>query len=133
MGRTYEEVLDYRGGGELSYIVSWSGGKDSCFACYKAMDAGYEISHLVSFISEDHQRVRFHGIEAGMIQLQAEAIGIPHLARGTTWDGYEREFKETVQGLIPQGVKGMVFGDIHVQEHRDWVERVCGEIGIEAI
>ncbi len=24
----------------------------------------------------------------------------------------------------------MVFGDIYLQEHRDWIERVCGEVGI---
>ena len=35
--------------------------------------------------------------------------------------------------MIPCGVNGMVFGDIYLQEHRDWVERVCGELGIEAV
>jgi len=24
----------------------------------------------------------------------------------------------------------MVFGDIYLQEHKDWIERVCGELGI---
>jgi diphthamide synthase (EF-2-diphthine--ammonia ligase) len=33
-------------------IVSWSGGKDSCLVCYKAMMAGYEVSYLTpSFLS----------------------------------------------------------------------------------
>jgi len=27
----------------------------------------------------------------------------------------------------------MVFGDIYLQEHRDWVERVCDKLGIRAI
>jgi uncharacterized protein (TIGR00290 family) len=27
----------------------------------------------------------------------------------------------------------MVFGDIYLDEHREWVERVCGELGIEAV
>jgi diphthine-ammonia ligase len=38
-----------------------------------------------------------------------------------------------VQNLLPSGFKGMVFGDIYLQEHKDWVERVCSELGIEAI
>jgi len=38
-----------------------------------------------------------------------------------------------VQSLIPSGVEGMVFGDIYLQEHKDWVERVCGDLGIQAI
>ena len=41
------------------YISSWSGGKDSCFACYKALKAGYKITHLVNFISREYKRVSF--------------------------------------------------------------------------
>jgi len=117
----------------MSYIVSWSGGKDSCFACYKAKLSGHDISHLVNFISKEYKRVSFHGTEAKLIQLQAEAIGIHLLQKETTWNGYEQDFKEAVKSLIPNGVKGMVFGDIYLQEHKDWTERVCGELGIEAI
>ena len=38
-----------------------------------------------------------------------------------------------MRGLLPTGVKGMIFGDIYIDEHKEWVERVCGEIGIEAL
>ncbi|MBT9165551.1 MAG: hypothetical protein DDT25_00205 [Chloroflexi bacterium] len=117
----------------MSYISSWSGGKDSCFACYQAICEGYNVSHLLNFISKEHKRVSFHGTEAKLIQLQAEAIGIPLLQKETTWNGYEQEFKDAVKSLIPNGVTGMVFGDIYLQEHKDWVERVCRELGIEAI
>ncbi len=117
----------------MSYISSWSGGKDSCFACCKAIREGYNVSHLLNFISKEYKRVSFHGTEAKLIQLQAEAMGIPLLQKETTWNGYEQEFKDAVKSLIPDGVTGMVFGDIYLQEHKDWVERVCGELGIEAI
>jgi diphthine-ammonia ligase len=117
----------------MTYIASWSGGKDSCFAFYKAIDKGYEISHLVNFVSKEFHRVSFHGTEARLIQLQSQAIGIPLLQKETTWDGYEQEFKEAVRSLIPSGAEGMVFGDIYLQEHKDWVERVCSDLGIEAI
>jgi len=117
----------------MSYVASWSGGKDSCFALYEAVDKGYKISHLVNFISKEFHRVSFHGTEARLIQLQSQAIGIPLLQKETTWDGYEQEFKEAVRGLIPCGVTGMVFGDIYLQEHKDWVERVCNDLDIEAV
>jgi len=117
----------------MSYIMSWSGGKDSCFACHEAMRQGYKVSHLVNFISKEFQRVSFHGTEAKLIQLQSQAMVIPLLQKETTWDGYEQEFKEAVRSLIPSGVKGMIFGDIYLQEHKDWVERVCGDLGIEAV
>ena len=117
----------------MSYIVSWSGGKDGCLALYRALGKGYKISHLVNFISKKFHRVSFHGTEAKLIQLQSQAIGIPLIQKETTWDGYEQEFKEAVQNLLSAGVEGMVFGDVYLQEHKDWVERVCSELGIRAI
>lgn len=115
------------------WLVSWSGGKDSCQALYQALQEGYQISHLVNFISEKHQRVRFHGTEAKLIQLQAKAIGIPLLQAKTRDDDYEPAFKNAVRSLLPEGIVGMIFGDIYIQEHRDWVERVCQELGIKAL
>ncbi len=117
----------------MSYISSWSGGKDSCFACYLALNEGYEISHLANFISQEFKRVSFHGTESRLIQMQSQSLGIPVLQKETTPDGYEEEFKEAVRSLLPQGIKGMVFGDIYLDEHKEWVERVCDELGIEAI
>lgn len=117
----------------MSYLASWSGGKDGCFACYEAMRQGCQISHIVNFIAQEHNRVRFHGTDTKLIQLQSQAIGIPLLQKETTWNRYEQEFKEAVRSLVPKGIKGMIFGDIYLQEHLDWVERVCGDIGIEAI
>ncbi len=118
---------------EKTYLASWSGGKDSCFACHRALSQDYKISHLVNFISRQYQRVSFHGTEKRIIQLQSQSIGIPVFQKETTPDGYEQEFKEAVRGLLPAGIKGMVFGDIYLDEHKEWVERVCGELGIEAV
>jgi len=117
----------------MSYIISWSGGKDSCLACYEAIQQGYLVSYLVNFISKEYQRVSFHGTEARLIQLQSEALGIPLLQQETSWDDYEPAFKQAVSSLIPQGIEGMVFGDIYLEEHKQWVERVCGELGIKAL
>lgn len=117
----------------MSYVASFSGGKDSCLACYKAMLGGCKISHLVNFISKEHKRVTFHGTEAKLIQLQAQAIGIPLLQKETTRDGYEREFKQAIRTLIPSGMKGIVFGDIYLQENKKWVETICSQLSIEAV
>ena len=117
----------------MSYIASWSGGKDSCLACYKAMLSGYDIRYLVNFVSKEYGRVSFHGTETRLIQLQAESIRKRLCQKETTKGYYEQEFKEAVRSLIPDGIKGMIFGDIYLQEHKDWTERVCAEMGIEAV
>jgi len=115
-----------------NYIVSWSGGKDSCMALYEGLQSGYKVSHLVNFISNDEKRVRFHGTNADLIKQQGAAMGIEVVQYETSWDGYERDFKAGVRALLPTGVKGMIFGDIYLDVHKEWVDRVCGEIGIEA-
>ena len=116
----------------MKVIASWSGGKDSCFACYKALAEGYEVSHLVNFISREFRRVSFHGTRARLISQQAQAVGIPLKQYTVPPDMslYEQTFKKLVSALKRNGMKGMVFGDIYLQEHRDWIERVCGELGI---
>ncbi len=117
----------------MKVLVSWSGGKDCALAAYKAMSQGHQVSYLVNFISEDGERSRSHGIRREVIALQAKAIGIPLIQVKTSWEEYEENFKQAIRELKNKGVEGGVFGDIDIEEHRQWVERVCGELGIKPL
>jgi uncharacterized protein (TIGR00290 family) len=117
----------------MKVFVSWSGGKDCTLAACKAMSQGHQVSYLINFISEDGQRSRSHGIRREVIALQAEAIGIPLIQAATSWEEYEENFKRVVGELKNEGVEGGVFGDIDIDEHRQWVERVCSELGIKPL
>lgn len=116
-------------------IASWSGGKDSCLAYYKAMKRGYQVKYLLNFISKEYKRCCFHGIEGELLNLQAELIGIPLIQKEVSPDmeEYEREFKEAVSEIKASGIEGMVFGDVYLEEHKSWVERVCKDLGIQPI
>jgi uncharacterized protein (TIGR00290 family) len=116
----------------VKVFSSWSGGKECALATYKAISQEHEVLYLLNFISEDGERSRSHGIKAGVLALQAEAIGIPLIQVKTSWENYEANFKKVVRELKDKGIEGGVFGDIDLQEHRDWVERICGEVGIKA-
>jgi len=117
----------------MKLVSSWSGGKDSCLACHKALAAGHQISHLVNFVSKEYGRCCFHGIDAKLMRLQAEATGIPLVQHAVSADmkNYEREFKLAVSALRDEhGIAGIVFGDIYLAEHKSWVERVCADLDI---
>jgi len=116
-------------------ISSWSGGKDSCLACYRALNKGVNVGYLLNFISRDSKRGCFHGIESRVLNRQAELIGIPLVQEEVSPDmeKYENEFKAAVGKLMQKGPRAMVFGDIYLDEHRSWVERVCQEIKIRPI
>ncbi len=111
-------------------FTSWSGGKDSCLACYLAATSGLEVSYLANMLTEDGKRSWTHGQTTELLQTQAEAIGIPLIQQRTTTAGYETEFKNMVLALKQKGISGGVFGDIDMEEHRQWVERVCQEVAI---
>ena len=116
----------------MKVFSSWSGGKECALAMYKATSQGHEVSCLLNFISEDGERSRSHGTKASFLALQAEAVGIPLIQVKTSWKNYEENFKKVVKELKNKGIEGGVFGDMDLEEHREWVERVCSEVGIKA-
>jgi len=115
------------------YAVSWSGGKDSCLACWNALSQGLNVRHLLNFIDEDSTKAMSHGLDHELIALQAQAMELPILQQRVTWETYETGFKSALKELKPKGITGLVTGDIYLQEHKDWTDRVCSEAGVEAV
>lgn len=114
-------------------FCSWSGGKDSCLALKRALDSGYEITHLVTMFDETGERSRSHAVSLEVMQQQAASLGIALITPTASWADYEKVFVETLQDLKRQGCDYGIFGDIDLQPHRDWEEKVCAAAGIEAV
>jgi len=115
------------------YAASWSGGKDSCLAYWKAISQGLKVSHLLNCINQDSTKSMSHGLDRKLIALQAQAMGLPILQQKVTWETYEAGFKDALEKLKLKGITGLVTGDIYLQEHKDWIDRVCGESGVKAV
>ena len=115
------------------YAASWSGGKDSCFAYWKATSQGLRIGYLLNFVNKDSTRAMSHGLDQKLIALQAQAMKLPIIQQEVTWETYEAGFKAALAELKSKGVTGLVTGDIHLQDHKDWIDRVCGEVGVKAV
>lgn len=111
-------------------FTSWSGGKDSCFACYQAAEGGLKVHYLVNMITEDGKRSWTHGLSTELLEMQSQAIGIPLIQRRSTMATYETDFKDAILALKKEGIRGGVFGDIDIEEHRQWVDRICQQVDI---
>lgn len=124
-----EKTIESNPLSEGTVVVSWTGGKDGCFACYKALSDGYAVSHLLHF--KDLKKTGSHNMNHDVLSAQAEVIGIPLLQ--LDFRSYEQEFKNAIRRLNDDGagIEGAVFG--HIGTHGKLVERICHDLSIELI
>jgi diphthine-ammonia ligase len=118
-------IKDTKGG----VVVSWTGGKDGCFACYNAILEGFNVSYLLNF--RDMKRIGSHAINPELLSAQQQAIGIPLLHKD--FESYEEEFKRVVCDLNERGagIEGAVFG--HIKTHKNLVDRICSDLDLELL
>lgn len=115
-------------------LCSWSGGKDSCFALIQAIQEGYRPQVLLNVLNEEGRISRSHGIPADILQAQAAAMQLPIHLISSSWQEYEAKFVGALQQLTQQySLTHAVFGDIDLQAHRNWEEKVCAQAGLTAL
>jgi diphthine-ammonia ligase len=115
------------------FLSSWSGGKDSCFAFMKALELGMTPKMLLNMMNENGKISRSHGIPEMILHRQAGMLNLPITTVPTTWNDYELKFIGALKEIKEkEKVETAVFGDIDLQPHRDWEEKVCALVGIEA-
>lgn len=118
---------------EINAFCSWSGGKDSALALYRTLKTKINVKYLLNMCDENGNFSRSHGLSLDILKRQASAIGIPLIQKPTKWNDYEENFKKVVYELKLKGINAGIFGDIDLQEHRDWVEKVCHNLNIKPL
>lgn len=118
----------------MKVVALWSGGKDSCFACYEALNSGCEVIALFNFLQFNGKNSLSHGLSSEIILRQTELTGIPLMQKKMPKENYRQAFKDLITAWKQDNkLEGIVFGDIYLQEHKDWIDRVCQELDIKAI
>lgn len=116
----------------MKLAVLFSGGKDSTYALYKAMQCE-EVMCLISIISENSESYMFHTPNVDTTSLQAKAMGIP-LIRKETKGEKEKELtdlKDAIREAIDiYGIEGVVTGAVESVYQATRVQRICNELGI---
>jgi uncharacterized protein (TIGR00290 family) len=113
-------------------FASFSGGKDSMLAVHRAREAGVRVEGLLCMLDETGLRARSHGVPRALIEAQAKALGLRCELPIASWQTYEQVFVETLRALRADGIDEIVFGDIDLEAHRAWEEKVCAEAGLRA-
>ncbi len=101
-------------------------------ALHRALAAGWRVEALLAMFDEAGERSRSHAIPPHLMQAQADALGVPLIVGQAGWMNYEAVFIENLRRFASRGVGHCLFGDIDLQAHRDWEERVCAAAGMRA-
>lgn len=117
----------------VPFVASWSGGKDSAMAYYRAMQSGAIPKRLWTMFEEDKERSKSHALPPEVVQAQAKSLGVPLMISGADWSGYEEQFLGAMKECKNVGIDHGVFGDIDLEDHLEWVQKTCAKVGMEAV
>ena len=119
-------------------IVCWSGGKDSALALYEIQKAGsYEITALLTTLTEEYDRVSMHGVRRELIECQARLIGLPlervYIPKDSSNGDYEARMAQMLSNYRREGVETAVFGDVFLADVRRYREENLSKAGMKAV
>src|SRR5436853_632318 len=109
----------------------FSGGKDSTYAAYVAVQRGWELTHLLSVIPEDRDSMLFHVPNLSMTALLAQAMRRPLLTEvAKAGEVGELGALRRIFRRIDVDVDGVVVGAIASDYQHDRVNRIAEEVGL---
>ncbi|MGL5796816.1 MAG: diphthine--ammonia ligase [Cetobacterium sp.] len=114
-------------------VVSFSGGKDSTLSLHKVISLGYEPIALMTTVNKSKDESWFHDISTELLKKVSSAVGIPLLLIECDGDNYEELFESALHNMKLLGAEACVFGDIDIEQHREWGEKRCLNTDLEAI
>ena len=112
--------------------ISWSGGKDSCLAWIRARETGLAVTTFVTMCDVDGAS-KSHALAPELIAAQVGAMGGEWRPVRTGSAEYAGTFDHELQSLRRNGHTHMVFGDIDLAAHREWLEPACVRADLVAV
>ncbi len=117
----------------MKFVLSYSGGKDSVLALHKMVSDGHEPVALLVAFRQEAGRSWMHGIDPPLLNALAESLGLPMLICPAAGETYGEDMERSLGEAKAMGAEACVFGDIDVEDHRQWDEARCAAAGLEAV
>ncbi|MET4561402.1 diphthine-ammonia ligase [Lysinibacillus parviboronicapiens] len=125
------ELIDWKNNARgRKFIASFSGGKDSVLALYKAVRVGEAIG-LIVMLEEQGKSSRSHGMPPELIHAQAKSLGLPVYTAAASWTDYEKVFSGLLENAKNQGAEVLVTGDLDMPAHGCWHDKVTQNVGLK--
>jgi len=119
-------------------LFSWSSGKDSAMALYEIQRSRrYEITSLLTTITEGYDRVSMHGVPRVLVEQQAESLGLPlhkvFIPRECSNEKYQTIMAATLRKFKEEGISNAIFGDIFLEWVKEYREKNLAQLGITPV
>lgn len=119
-------------------LLSWSSGKDSAWSLHVLRQRPHvDVVGLFTTVNEKAQRVTMHAVRLELLQRQALATGLPlrviRIPHPCSEEQYQAIMGEFVKAALDEEVAQMAFGDLFLQDVRDYREERLRKTGITPI
>jgi len=115
-------------------ILFWSGGKDSFLALRYLQDNVNDDPVLLTTYDDESGRVPHQNIPIETIRQQALDLGLTLFTVPLSYPAKNEEYLVALRKhleIIPFEINRLVFGDLHLQDIRDWREEQFGAMGFD--
>jgi uncharacterized protein (TIGR00290 family) len=119
-------------------LLSWSSGKDSAWSLHVLRQrAEYEVVGLLTTFNDVADRVAMHAVRRDLVERQAAAVGLPLWAVPLPWpcsnEEYESLMAQTCARAVAEGIVGIAFGDLFLEDVRAYREKQMKDTGLQPI
>ena len=119
-------------------LLSWSSGKDSTWSLHLLRQrSDVEVVGLLTTINTHFQRVAMHGTRYELLKAQAAAAHLPLWEVPLPWpcsnEVYEQAMSAACASAVNQGISGIAFGDLFLEDVRRYREDRLRGTGLEPI
>lgn len=119
-------------------LIAWSSGKDSAWALHEVRQAGeFDIVGALTTVNDAFNRVSMHGTRTELLLAQIEAAGLAPVLVHIPWPCtnaiYEAAMAAEVAAATARGVTHIFFGDLFLQDIREYREKQLQGTGITPV
>jgi len=117
---------------------NWSGGKDSAVALWKILkEKKFHVKYLLTSMNSFHNRISMHGVRRELLEAQATSLDIPfttiELSEQPSMQEYESAMIQKLNWLKNQEITHGIFGDIFLEDLKNYREEKLGAAGIGCV
>jgi uncharacterized protein (TIGR00290 family) len=118
--------------------LSWSSGKDSAWALHLLrQQPDVQVAALITTFNSEADRVAMHAVRRALVETQADRTGLPLWAVELPWPCSNVEYEDRMRAIceraIAGGVTAVAFGDLFLQDVRDYRVRQLRGTGLDPL